>query len=511
MRSAAVICSALVLGALLAATSMFRLQAAEFGTRDEAVAMVQRIQEKFKKEGADATFGAINAGKFNDRDLYPFVHTIDGTMHVANGAFPGIRGKNLHDMRDQDGKFTTQDFMRIATTPPYKGWSDFRWRNPQTGSVDDKSAWIERMGEYLVGVGIYKNEQPNRNTIGLISGSPNSDDTYLQMAYDLADVLNDGDNLRILPIAGIGGPRNIRDVRYVKGVDIGLTQTNILNNFRRSNERLGQFDDKIVYIAKLFNEEIHLVAKPNITSITQLKGLKVNLDTRGSGTSYTMRDLFHTLGIDVQEVSLSQAEAIEQVKSGEIAATALIAGKPVRMASKLHQEDGLHLVPIPYPAQLQDDYLPTTITHDDYPNLIPAGESVDTVAVSAVLIAYNWPKTNLDRYSRVQRFVDAFFPKIAEFQKPPRHAKWREVNLSATLPGWKRFDAAQAWLDQHNSSPDTSSNLSAVAAQPTALRQAATSTAVRSARGAEQPLPQQGSPVYQEFQEFLKWRQTRGR
>jgi uncharacterized protein len=69
------------------------------------------------------------------------------------------------------------------------------------------------MGEYFVGVGIYKNEQPNKNTIGLISGSPNSDDTYLQMAYDLADVLNDGDNLRILPIAGIGGPRNIRDVR----------------------------------------------------------------------------------------------------------------------------------------------------------------------------------------------------------------------------------------------------------------------------------------------------------
>jgi hypothetical protein len=316
MRAAAVICSALVLGVMSAAPSIRPLRAAEFGTRDEAVAMVKRVQQKFKKEGPDATFRAINAGQFNDRDLYPWVHTIDGTLHVANGAFPGIRGKNLHDMRDQDGKFTTQDFMRIATTPPYQGWSDFRWRNPQTGSVDDKSAWVERMGDYLIGVGIYKGEQPNKNVIGLISGSPNSDDTYLQMAYDLADVLNDGDNLRILPIAGIGGPRNIRDVRYVRGVDIGLTQTNILNNFRRSNERLGQVDDKIVYIAKLFNEEVHLVARPDITSIAQLKGLKVNLDARGSGTSYSMRDLFNALGIDVQEVSLSQVEAIEMVKSG---------------------------------------------------------------------------------------------------------------------------------------------------------------------------------------------------
>jgi TRAP-type uncharacterized transport system substrate-binding protein len=500
MRAAAVICSALVLGALLAASSILPVQAAEFGTREEAVAMVKRVQEKFKKDGPEATFRAINSTAFNDRDLYPWVHTIDGTLHVANGAFPGIRGKNLHDMRDQDGKFTTQDFMRIATTPPYHGWSDFRWKNPQTGSIDDKSAWVERMGDYLVGVGIYKGEQPNKNTIGLISGSPNSDDTYLQMAYDLADVLNDGDNLRILPIAGIGGPRNIRDVRYVRGVDIGLTQTNILNNFRRSNERLGQFDDKIVYIAKLFNEEIHLVAKSDITSIAQLKGLKVNLDARGSGTSYSMRDLFNALGIDVQEVSLSQVEAVEKVKSGEIAATALIAGKPVRSMSKLGSGDGLHLVPIPYPKQLQDDYLPATLTHDDYPELIAPGETVNTVAVSAVLIAYNWPKTNLDRYERVQRFVEAFFPKIAEFQKPPRHVKWREVNLTATLPGWKRFDAAQAWLDQH-SGADT--NPSAAA------EQAAASIGVRSAGGgAGQPLPDRSSALYQEF---LKWRQARGK
>ncbi len=483
---------------------MLRLQAAGFGTRDEAVAMVRRVQEKFKKDGPDATFRAINSGAFNDRDLYPWVHTIDGTLHVANGAFPGIRGKNLHDMKDQDGKFTTLDFMRIATTAPYRGWSDFRWRNPQTNTVDDKSAWVERMGEYLVGVGIYKNEQPNKNVIGLISGSPNSDDTYLQMAYDLADVLNDGDNLRILPIAGIGGPRNIRDVRNVRGVDIGLTQTNILNSFRRSNERLGQFDDKIVYIAKLFNEEVHLVAKPNITSLAQLKGLKVNLDARGSGTSYSMRDLFNSLGIDVQEVSVSQVEAIEKVKSGEIAATALIAGKPVRSMAKLSREDGLHLVPIPYPKQLSDDYLPATLTHDDYPELVSAGESVDTVAVGAVLIAYNWPKTNLDRYARVQRFVEAFFPKIAEFQKPPRHVKWREVNLQAALPGWKRFDAAQAWLDQ-NGTPDANSNQSATAAQTTG---GATSTGTRSTGGAEQSLPPKNSAVYEEF---LRWRQTRGR
>ncbi len=497
MRLAVIILSA----ALIFGTSALPLHAAEFGTREEALAMVRRVQEKFKKDGPEATFRAINnkAPGLADRDLYPFVTEVATGLCVANGVTPAVTGKILIDLKDQDGKFLIQEFIKIASTAPFHGWSDYRWLNPVTKTIEDKTAYIERMDKYYVGVGVYKNEQPNENTIGLISGSPNSDDTYLQMAYDLADVLNDGDNLRILPIAGIGGPRNIRDVRYLRGIDIGLTQTSILNNFRRSNERMGQVDNKIVYIAKLFNEEVHLVARSNITSVTQLRGLKVNFDAKGSGTSYSMRDIFKALGIEVEEVSMSQVEALEKLKSGEIAATALIAGKPVRSMSKLSLNDRLHLVPIPYPAQLISDYLPTTLTHDDYPGLIATGQSVDTVAVGAVLIAYNWPKTNVDRYRRVQRFVEAFFPKIAEFQKPPRHVKWREVNLAATLPGWTRFEAAQAWLDNQRSE--------AVAVEQAAARQTvASSGATTRSRSA---VDRQVDPAL--YQEFLKWRQTRGR
>jgi len=219
--------------------------------------------------------------------------------------------------------------MRIATTAPYQGWSDFRWRNPKTGSIDDKSAWIERMGEYLIGVGIYKSEQPNQNTVSIISGSPGSDATYLQVAYDLAAVLNDGENLRVLPVVGIGGPQNIRDVRVLKGIDIGLTQTSILNDFRRSNGILGVPDDnKIAVVCKLFNLEAHLVVRSGITSIEQLSGQKVNLDEVGSGTNHSMRDVFQRLDIKIEEVNMVQSQALLKVKNGEIAATVLVSGKP---------------------------------------------------------------------------------------------------------------------------------------------------------------------------------------
>jgi uncharacterized protein len=478
---------------LLFAGSTVTANAAQFGTRDEAVALVKRVQEKFKKDGPEATFNAINAGAFNDRDLYPFVHTIDGTLHVANGAFPGIRGKNLHDMRDQNGKFTTQDFMRIASTAPYHGWSDFRWRNPKTGSIDEKSAWIERMGEYLIGVGIYKNEQPNQNTVSIISGNPGSDATYLQVAYDLAAVLNDGENLRVLPVVGIGGPQNIRDVRALKGIDIGLTQTSILNSFRRSNRILGvSDDDKIAIVSKLFNLEAHLVVRSGsgITSIEQLRGQKVNLDEVGSGTNSSMRDVFQRLDIKIEEVNMVQSQALLKLKDGEIAATVLVAGKPAESMSRLTRADGLEFLPIPYNSALSTDFLPAELTHEDYPDMILEGPAIKTVADSAVLIAYNWPKDS-DRYRRVETFVNAFFSKIAEFQQPPHHAKWREVNLNSSLEGWNRLEAAQKWLDNHFSTT-------------TDEERARFQAYVNSQRVSELSKPSEAL-----FQEFLQWKRAR--
>ena len=74
---------------------------------------------------------------------------------------------------------------------------------------------------------------------------------------------------------------------------------------------------------------------------------------------------------------------------------------------------------------------------------------MNTLAVGTVLGAYNWP-AKTERYKRIARFIDVFFSKFDEFLKPPRHAKWREVNLAAGLANWKRFPAAQEWLDAHS-------------------------------------------------------------
>jgi TRAP transporter TAXI family solute receptor len=287
-------------------------------------------------------------------------------------------------------------------------------------------------------------ERINSNTIAIISGNLNA--TYVTIAYDLSAVLDDGDEFRVLPVIGKGGGQNIKDVRFLKGVDLGITQSNLLPYFKRTNE-IGPIDDKIVYIAKLFNEEMHLVVRADagITSLADLAGKKVNFSDVGSGTQLSTRDIFEKLGIKAEEVNMGQGDALEALKRGEIAATILIAGKPAGSMAKLKAQDGFRILPIAFDKPLQVDYLPTTLTSEDYPGLIAPGESVETVAVGAVLIAFNWPK-GTDRYRRIQTFVDHFFPKLAEFQKSPRHPKWREANLAAVLPNWKRFEGAEEWL-----------------------------------------------------------------
>src|SRR5581483_10660142 len=176
-------------------------------------------------------------------------------------------------------------------------------------------------------------DQINQNTIAIISGKPNATD--LSLAYDLSAVLDDGDEFRILPVIGKGGGQNLRDVRFMKGVDLGITQSILLNAARKSNE-IGNIDDKIVYIAKLFNEELHLVVRADsgIEQVEQLSGKKVNFSDIGSGTQLSTRDIFSRLKIPVEEVNMGQSDAFERLKSGEIAATVLIAGKPAAAMAK---------------------------------------------------------------------------------------------------------------------------------------------------------------------------------
>jgi cytochrome c len=144
------LCAALSIAPLRAATP-------EYGTKDEAVAMVKRVIDTFNKEGAAATFKEVSdpsTKEFHDRDLYPFVYDMSGVC-VAHGARPALIGKNLIDIKDQDGNYLIREMVDLVKGSG-SGWINYKWPNPVNNKIEDKSSYVEKMGDYLVGVGVYR-------------------------------------------------------------------------------------------------------------------------------------------------------------------------------------------------------------------------------------------------------------------------------------------------------------------------------------------------------------------
>ncbi len=289
----------------------------------------------------------------------------------------------------------------------------------------------------------------NANTVTLITGTIGG--TYVQFGADLASVLDDGNKLRVLPIVGRGSVQSVADILFLQGVDLGIVRSDTLDYL----ERKGFAKDikkQFTYVTKLYNEEMQVIAPKSIRTLKDLEGKKVSVDLPNGGTFVTALTVFERLGIKANFAYIEQRIAMEKLKAGELDAVIVVGGKPYKSVSTFKNDGRFHLATVDYAKPLQSDYLPASLTSKDYPNLIAEGETVDTIAVPAVLAAYNWAP-NTDRYRKLATFVDAFFTKFPAFQNPPFHPKWKEVSLAAPLAGWNRLPAAQQWLDQHGVEP----------------------------------------------------------
>ncbi|HUC51732.1 MAG TPA: TAXI family TRAP transporter solute-binding subunit [Xanthobacteraceae bacterium] len=287
-------------------------------------------------------------------------------------------------------------------------------------------------------------ERKNSGTVGIVGGLLSG--TYMRLVDEMASVLDDGDNLRILPIVSFGAASNLDDLLYLQGVDAAVTQSDVFEYFR-TQRKISNLDQRIQYIIRLPISELHILARNDVQSLEDLRGKKVNFGPAGTGASLTGTIVFERLGINVNQVLIDQATALQKLEAGEIDAIARVIPKPVEYFSKIPANSGLHLVNIPFTKTFQDLYTLGQFTKADYPNLLQGHDSIDTIAVPAVLAVYNWPKKT-DRYAKVERFIQYLFDRFDRLQKPPFHPKWRDVNLAATVPGWTRFSVAQTMLDQ---------------------------------------------------------------
>lgn len=285
----------------------------------------------------------------------------------------------------------------------------------------------------------------NSWTIGLAAGR--IEGAPLRLAAELARELDDGHNMRLLPIVTRGPFDNIYDLLHLKGVDLAVVSGDILEHVK-SDPALVPHQDKISFVMQLAPAEVHLLVGPDINSLADLAGKAVNFNTKGTQAAYTGPLLFDRLGVKIERRFDPHQQAMSQLVEGKTYAGVLwVSSKPIEPLARRKFPPGFKLLAIPATEKLLDFYLPSRLEAAEYPGLLANGQVIETVAVPTVLAAFNFSR-NPDRQRRMQRFVDYLFKRLPNLQsKPGYDSKWKDVNLAATVPGWRRLPAMQTRLD----------------------------------------------------------------
>ncbi|HUP30435.1 MAG TPA: cache domain-containing protein [Usitatibacter sp.] len=128
------------------------------GTKAEAVAMVEKAVAHIRKVGREKAFADFNNknGPFTDRDLYVVVYDIKGKV-LSHGANEKLIGKDVIDLRDNDGKYFVRERVEMMSkAPDARGWQDYKFMNPVTRAIEPKQMYLQRMDDLIVGCGVYK-------------------------------------------------------------------------------------------------------------------------------------------------------------------------------------------------------------------------------------------------------------------------------------------------------------------------------------------------------------------
>jgi TRAP-type uncharacterized transport system substrate-binding protein len=282
----------------------------------------------------------------------------------------------------------------------------------------------------------------NAWTVGLAAGQ--LEGAPLRFATDISRVVDDGNNLHVLPTVTRGPTENVEALLYLKGVDAAIINADTLEQFEA---KIPDIQKRITYILSLFPSELHVFVRPGFDSLDQLRGKRVNFNTQGTAAAYSGPLIFDKLKLDVQKTFIPHQVALEQMRAGtdDMAAVVFVTSKPVDAFQRGKWPAGFKFLPVPF--QDFSFYLPAALTSNDYPGLIPQDQEVQTIAIPTILAAFNWPRGS-DRYNRVARLTDRLFDKIETLQGAGFHPKWKDVVLNAQVPGLTRFRAAQDWLDK---------------------------------------------------------------
>jgi uncharacterized protein len=282
--------------------------------------------------------------------------------------------------------------------------------------------------------------------LGVITGSKKG--TYFQFGLNMMEMVKQyGFDLHVYNSRG--SVENVYAVYKRPKTQMGIVQSDVLAFVLKvkTNKTLKHIAKKTKMVFPLYNEEVHLLGKTGIHSFDDLEGKTVAIGKEGSGTYMTAKLLFEVSGITPRElVPLGTDQALSRLKMGSIDAMFYVAGFPVKLFSEnVSANDGLHLIPIANKS-IVEFYPMADIPADTY---AWQPELIHTVAVKAVLVAFDFRRNNCDY---VGEFAKIVYDNLDVLQQNG-HPKWKSVDLDYPLKGWDQYDCVKKYL--HTSSGET--------------------------------------------------------
>jgi TRAP transporter TAXI family solute receptor len=277
--------------------------------------------------------------------------------------------------------------------------------------------------------------------IGLITGGEGG--TYYQFGQDLRRLLKpNGINLTVYPSKG--AVDNIYAVSQRPGVPLAIVQSDVLAFVaeQQSNPTIARIAQGIRLVFPLYDEDVHVLARRELGTLEALAGKRIAAGREGSGTYLTARLLFKLAEITPGElVAVADGDALAELKAGRIDAMVSVVAHPVgRFRSDVKAEDGLALIPITSRAIL-DRYAAAEIPGGTYAwQTTP----VSTVAVKAVLVAYDVRRRDCEGIGRLAQHVAAGLDWLVK----NGHPQWKRVNLDAPVEGWEQYDCVRKYVGQ---------------------------------------------------------------
>src|SRR6202012_3983256 len=155
--------------------------------------------------------------------------------------------------------------------------------------------------------------------------------TCARFTEDIRNVVNDlgPDGIRLLPVLGNGGLQNLNDVLFLKNVDMGVVDEDNMRLLKKRDPALyANIERRVQYITKPYTAEFQVLARNDIKSYDDLRGKKVNFNLKDSQTEVPADTIFNNLGIQVQRSNYDNDDALQRLKTGELAAMIILTGAP---------------------------------------------------------------------------------------------------------------------------------------------------------------------------------------